>query len=172
MKRLFLVSAIILSLGAMAPVFAANITEEGSQTGTMEITYGVDSGYTVTIPANLNLTNTDPVEKVGSAEKVMIDYGKSLKVSIESDNYSESKWYMVDTATGASSNKVQYTIKDGENSVASDDVVLEVKAGADGLSGSNTLTFQVPEVPTKAGSYKDTLRFTVEVSDYDAVQVN
>ena len=168
MKKLFLVSAIVLSLGVIAPVFAAETSIEGdatgTETGTMEITYGVDSGYTVTIPANLNLTNTDPVEKTISAENVMIDFGTSLKVSISSENYSDLKWYMVDTATGASSNKVEYTIKDGENAVANDDVVLEVEAGADDLSGSNTLTFQVPKVPTKAGTYKDTLKFTVEVS--------
>ena len=161
MKKLFLVSAIILSLGSMAPVFAANITEEGDQTGTMEITYGVNSGYTVTIPATFNLTNTDPVEKVISAQDVRIAYGQSLKVSISSENFSESKWYMVDNA--ASSNKIEYTIKDGENAVADEGVVLEVLAGAENLSGSNTLTFQVPEVPTRAGTYKDTLTFSVSV---------
>ena len=116
MKKLFLVSAIVLSLGVIAPVFAAETSIEGdatgTETGTMDIIYGVESGYTVTIPANLNLTDTNPVEKTISAENVMIDFGTSLKVSISSENYSDLKWYMVDTATGASSNKVEYSFND------------------------------------------------------------
>ena len=169
MKRLFLISAIVLSLCAMAPVFAASITEEGEQTGTMDITYGVASGYTVTIPADLILEGTTAETSTVSATNVKIPYGTSLKVTISSDNY-DGGWYLVDE--DATANKVEYTIEDTNGEIAEDGIVLEVQAGAADLKGSNELTFQVPVEPTKAGDYKDTLSFTVAVSAYDPVSLD
>ena len=163
MKKLFLVSAIVLGLGAMAPVFASEtqITGDGSatKTGSMEITYGVASGYTVTIPADVDFTTGKTATRTIEASDVMIGYGKVLEVKVQGENYNEG-WFLADKE--ASTNTLAYTLKSGDGTaITNNGVVLAVDAGNAG--GSNELSFELIGIPIKAGEYADTLTFTVSV---------
>lgn len=162
MKKVLLISVLSLMLSSSLPIFAANQEIDQDETGPVEtvVTYGVDSGYTVMIPADFTLTGTNAVEQTVSAKDVCIPSGTKLQVSMESDNYSSPNWNLVDEDD--SSNKIAYTISGSNGDIASGSVVLEVTAGTtDG--GSEELSFKINSPATKAGTYKDTLSFTIEV---------
>ena len=167
-KVLFMISILAVMLSTMAPVFATSkiTTDSTDKTSNVLVTYGVENTYTVTIPAEFKLSGTTILEGPVSASDVVIPYGTSLNVTIESDNY-DSTWNLVDLKEGASANKVPYNIGKSKSDntvgtvVASKDVVLSVSAGT--KTGSQTLYVQVPTVPTVAGDYQDTIKFTVEV---------
>lgn len=157
MKKFF---AILLTVTMMATMtmtaFAATINgDEGS----VEVTYGVDEKYIVNIPANTSLTeNGVPMEV--SAKDVVIPYGNKLTVSVSSTNYSDSKWYLVDTVNAE--NKLEYSIKNGDNAVASGDAILTVAAGTT-EEQKVTLTAKLEDTATISGTYKDTITFNVSV---------
>lgn len=158
MKKLFLIGAMVLSFGMMSTAFAATLDMD-TTSGTMDVTYGVESGYTVTIPGDLALTDATAKTANVSASNVMIEAGEILKVTISSTNYANNNWNLV--AEGAAANKLPYTIKADGVSVANGGTILSV---ADGIgSDESVLSFQLVDLPTRAGQYKDTLTFTVSV---------
>lgn len=155
MKKFF---AILLAVAMMATMsmtaFAATIEGES---GTVEVTYGVSQSYTVVIPADITLSADKDSTMEVSASNVFIPYGNQLTVSISSAN----SWYLVDTADN--SNKLSYSVKNGEAAVANGDAVLTVAAGnTDG--DTVTLTTTLVDTATISGTYKDTITFTVNVS--------
>lgn len=163
MKKLF---AILLAVAMMATMsvtaFAATI--EGDS-GTVEITYGVEDSYVVTIPAAVTLS-ADAVSTMEiSAADVVIGYGEQLTVSISSTNYADSKWYLVDTENPT--NKLEYSVKNGETAVASGEAILTVDAGT-AENATATLTTALVGTATVSGTYKDTITFTVNTSAPEA----
>ena len=163
MKKLF---AILLAVAMMATMsvsaFAATIEGES---GTVEITYGVEDSYVVTIPADITLSAGAASTMEISAADVVIGYGEQLTVSVSSTNYADSKWYLVDTANAE--NKLEYSVKNGENAVASGDAILTVDAGT-AETATATLTTQLVDQATVSGTYKDTITFTVSTSAPEA----
>ncbi len=158
MKKIF---AILLAVTMMATMsvtaFAAEITGES---GSVEVTYGVEEAYVVTIPAAITLSADEASTMEISASGVVIAYGAQLTVSVSSTNYADSKWYLVDTANAE--NKLEYSVKNGENAVASGDAILTVDAGT-AETATATLTTQLVDKATVSGTYKDTITFTVNV---------
>ncbi len=158
MKKIF---AILLAVTMMATMsvtaFAAEITGES---GSVEVTYGVEEAYVVTIPAAITLSADAASTMEISASGVVIAYGDQLTVSVSSTNYADSKWYLVDTANAE--NKLEYSVKNGENAVASGDAILTVDAGT-AETATVTLTTQLVDQATVSGTYKDTITFTVNV---------
>lgn len=164
MKKIIRLALAVMMIATMSiTAFAATI-ENG--TGTVEVTYGVSENYTVTIPANTTLT-ADGVNMDISASDVVIPYGNQLTVSISSFNYADNKWYLVDDANA--SNKLEYSIKNGENAVASDDTILTVAAGTTEVQ-TTTLTAKLVGTATYSGTYKDTLTFSVNVGETSATE--
>jgi len=92
-----------------------------------------------------------------SVTKNVIGYGKSLTITVAGANDASSKHYVVDQATGASSNKLEYTITGYQSGTN----VLVVAAGTN--TGSTTLKVKLAAAGTIAGVYKDTLTFTATV---------
>lgn len=164
MKRIIFIT-LVLVMGIVLPVFAANNTIETEDTpGKTVITYGVSDGFKVIIPADFNITEDAEETQTISASDVYIAYGKTLSVSLTGANFdeAESKWYLVDEANAA--NKIEYTIgaTSGATDVKNESIVLEVDAG--NVEGEEAkLYFNVVEAPKIAGTYKDTLSFTVTV---------
>ena len=68
-----------------APIFAATITQGGEQTGEMEVSYTVGGGYTISIPTDFAVTTAGDTKTV-SASNVLLEDGKTLKVTMASAN--------------------------------------------------------------------------------------
>lgn len=156
-KIISLALAVMLITTMSVTAFAATIEGES---GTVDVTYGVSESYTVTIPASTSLTENGVSMEV-STKDVVIPYGNQLTVSISSNNYNEGKWYLVDSAN--TSNKLEYSMKNGENDVASDSTILTVAAGTTDEQ-KVTLTATLVGTATYSGTYKDTLTFNVSVA--------
>lgn len=162
MKKFF---AILLTVAMMATMsmtaFAATIDQdtEGNK-GTVEVTYGVDEAYVVTIPANFTVGATEGTEV--SASNVVIPYGNQLTVSISSTHYDteNNKWYLVDIENAT--NKLNYTIKVNDTDVVSGGTILTVAAGTTETVSASLVTALV-DTATVSGTYKDTITFTVAV---------
>ena len=165
MKKFF---AILLAVAMMATMsVTAFATTIDGDSGTVEITYGVEDSYVVTIPASITLSAGEASTMEISAADVVIGYGEQLTVSVSSTNYADSKWYLVDTANAE--NKLEYSVKSGENAVASGDAVLTVAAGSTDAT-TVTLSTQLIDSATVSGTYKDTITFTVNVAEAPATE--
>ena len=160
-KTLSMALALTLALSLAVPAFATDITVDGG-VGETVVTYGTSQGFTVTIPADFTIDSaTQKASADVEAENVLIPYGKTLNVRISGDDYVDS-WELIDTAEA--SNQLTYNIgtTEGGNDIVNNSVVLSVAAG--NTSGvTETLYFEVIDTLTKAGTYTDTLTFTVSV---------
>lgn len=151
---LCIVLCMILALGTTA--FAAQITENGAQSGTMTVTYGVENSYIITIPDNVTMDDT----LIVSATNVMLSASTSLFVYINGDSFADGMWHLTDVAK--SSNQLGYMISDGITTIHPNDVVLYVATGeAYNSTVSSTLYLSLAEPATIAGTYTDLLTFTV-----------
>lgn len=160
-KTLSMALALTLALSLAVPAFATDITVDGG-VGETVVTYGTSQGFTVTIPADFTIDSaTQKASADVEAENVLIPYGKTLNVRISGDDYVDS-WELIDTAEA--SNQLTYNIgtTEGGDDIVNNSVVLSVASG--NTSGATeTLYFEVIDTLTKAGTYTDTLTFTVSV---------
>ena len=162
MKKILSLALAAMMVVSMIPAaYATNITIDGDQTASTVVTYGLDEGYTVTIPDSVAL-NTDGVgTAVLSAADVIIASGKTLNIRISGADYVNA-WELIDQADA--DNKIVYSIKKAGAEVKSGDVVLAAAAGDNWNSTvSSTLNFEITGEIAKSGSYKDTLTFTVSI---------
>ena len=164
-KKLILPIAGLAIMSLAVPVFAADLNKD-TTTGTTVVSYGVDSGYTVSIPSAVNFTSSTLTQSGQvTASNVIIENGKTLKVKMTSANYTEEDGYTLNYGDGEVS-KIKYTIKNGDVDFVNGASVLEVAAGTT-AGGTSTLNFATTtediEAATKSGEHKDTLTFTVSV---------
>ena len=167
MKKIFLSSVLIFVMLISISVFAVNIevNEDGNSAET-EVIYGVSESFDIVIPPDFVLNGTEEATQQISASNVYINYGKVLRISVSSENYSNG-WYLLNNSDNTI--KASYVI--GRTSGASDvtgtdNVVLEVEAGnVEGVE--NTLYFRAPVFPMIKGVYQDRLNFTVSVDDIE-----
>lgn len=147
-KYLALILAIMMMATVSMSAVAVTINEKSNdQSGSTSITYEVAPSYTVTIPTEVTLGKEIEV----SAEKVVVEKGKAVKVKIDSYSNFELK-----TAEGAT---INYTVKNGNTEVNAGDTILTVATD----SGSVTLGFVAPATVTYAGTYTGTITFTISV---------
>ena len=160
-KMLSLALAAMMVVSMVPAAYATSITIDGTQTASTVVTYGLDEGYTVTIPDSVAL-NTDGVGTATlSASNVVIASGKTLNVRISGADYVNA-WELIDQADA--NNAITYSIKKDEVEVKSGDVVLAAASGDNWNSTvSAALDFKSTEASSKSGSYKDTLTFTVSI---------
>lgn len=166
-KKLILPIAGLAIMSLAVPVFAADLNKDVTS-GTTVVSYGVNSGYTVSIPSDVNFTSSTLEQQgVVKASNVIIENGKTLKVKMSSANYTEEDGYTLNYGTGEVS-KIKYTIKNDNADFVNASNVLEVAAGTTEES-STTLTFSTTEAnigkATKSGAHTDTLTFTVSVEE-------
>jgi len=163
-----LVAVIMLSMATTS--FAVEVTSNGGS-GETVVTYGMDEGFTVTIPANFTIDSTKKATADVSASNVMIAHGKVLEVAVSGDDYDVTgSWELIDEVEA--SNKLTYTIgttEDGTD-IVNNSVVLSVGAGeAYGSTVTETMHFTVIDELSKSGTYKDTLTFTVGVNGLELI---
>ena len=139
---------------------AAQITSASSQN--VVISYNMDQSFLVVIPANFNLSDNKATADV-SASNVLIPDSSSLQVTINGDDYVDS-WELINEEE--SSDSLTYTIGSsvGGNDIINNSVVLSVGSGdAFNSTVSKTMYFTVIDTLSNAGTYRDTLTFTVNI---------
>lgn len=165
-KRIVTLALVLVFLMTMTGVGMATQTISTEEGKNVTVTYGVTEGFTVTIPANFDLSTTES-EKTVSASGVLIPTGEQLTVTMSSANFETTDKYRVKNDTSY----IKYTVKKGAASASATeltsngDTILTVGAGT--TSGSIKLYFSTTQTnidaATKAGNHTDTLTFTVAV---------
>ena len=162
MRKLLLIGALVAILVLPTVVFA--------ESKSVEVSYTVNPGYTLTIPAELRLVTTNPIPKVVSVTDVRIASNEILTVTMESKNFTgDSKNGYHVKYDGDSI--IPYTVKMGETTadtkVSRNNIeLISIVSGVESKSLYMTFSTTDKDVAnsTKAGKHVDTLTFTAEVS--------
>ena len=143
------------------------VTGDTTYTATFDATEKhstVDPTYTITIPAEVNLKSTDPLNI--TAEGVALNEGQKIIVTLDNASNTESgSEFSAKTADGES--VVKYNINDGAVGVDADNkTVAEFKE-----NGSADLTFAVTDTTgiKYAGEHSETLTFGVALETENIV---
>ena len=182
MKKIIALALAILMMAAIAvPAMAtkgydATSTGDGYNESIVEL--GVSGGYTVTIPQKIVFDAQLKGTATVSVASAILAGNETLAISVSSDNWQFDEdgdevadydaWVMVDTAEISA--PVDYTIKNGEEDVENDDVILEVdvesaltgEAPTSGYKGSVTLSLSTPGT-SQVGVYQDVLTFAASI---------
>ena len=153
---LALAAAMLTATGITA--FAAPITANSNpKTGGTYVTYAVDPVYAVVIPESVTLGDTAVTETIkiyGADENSNVVIGKTQKVNVALT--ASTNGFNVKNADGET---IAYTVND-KNAVADLTTVAECAAGA---KQNTDITFKKTGETKYAGTYTDTLTFTIGV---------
>ena len=128
-----------------------------NNTGSTLITYTKEAEYTVTIPDSFTLGNTAEEKQILATG--MLERDQNLTVSISSKQYS-SGWQM----RSENNDVLPYSIRIGQQDLVNHADVLSATALQLNSGSTSTLSFSVKNPPAYAGTYTDTLTFTVSVN--------
>lgn len=171
MKKIFSIFLVVTMLFSMSITsFAGEITTDNTSQN-VTVTYGASQSFTVTIPSAINIDDSGAYETIVTAEDVLIPYGSVLNVTVDSLNADGEDWYLTDVSNDE--NFLTYSILSGNpdgdiNMVANGGNVLSCPAGFDDIM-EYMIRFELIDIPTRAGTYKDTLTFTVSVDYVDLI---
>ena len=155
-KFLACILAIIVGICAPIQVFAAD-------SHSMVVNYGMNESFTVVIPPSFDIDMSGKSDVSISASNVLISDDTTLTVVISGADYA-GNWELIDITEN--SNRLIYNIgtTEGGNDIVNGSVVLSVAAGeAYNSTVEEVLYFSIAEDIVKAGTYQDTLTFTVSV---------
>lgn len=162
MKKLLLIGALISMVASSTLVFA--------ESQSVEVSYTINPGYTLNIPAELGLVTENPQPKVLSVTDVKIASNEVLTVTMESQNYtanSSNGYHVKYDGDSIIPYKVMMGETTADSEVSTNSVeLIKISSGVE--SKSLYMTFSTTdedvEKATKAGKHVDTLTFTAEVS--------
>ena len=158
---LALVAAMLTATGITAFAADTEVNQDTTPpTGAMTVNYTVDPAYTVVIPESVTLTDADVtaiIKIYGADENSNVVIGKTQKVNVALT--ASANDFKVKTADG---DEVAYTVND-KNTVDDLTTVAECTA-AEGKKNTD-ITFTKTGTAAYAGTYSDTLTFTVSVTD-------
>lgn len=173
MVAALLTAVMTFAMSATAFAATAPITQDTSdpKTRSTTVSYEVKETYTVTIPETVTFTKgesgVDAQTNQIKASDLMIGFNKTLDVTVSSDNYeagageSASGSFRMKGSDGTSF--LKYKIN--KTSAMGDEVTngASVLSVASGTTEDQTvdLWYTFNDIPTKAGTYTDTLTFTV-----------
>ena len=150
----------ILTLALVGAMLTATGITAFAADPTTDVTYEVAPVYTVVIPETVTLTDSGTTETIsiyGATENDNVVIGKTQKVNVALTE--SANGFKVKTADG---DEVAYTVND-KNTVDDLTTVAECTA-ADGKKDTD-ITFTKTGTAAYAGTYTDTLTFTVSVTD-------
>ena len=150
----------ILTLALVAAMLTATGITAFAADPTTDVTYEVAPIYTVVIPESVTLGDTAVTETIkiyGADENSNVVIGKKQKVNVALT--ASANDFKVKTADG---DEVAYTVND-KNAVADLTTVAECTA-AEGKKNTD-ITFTKTGTAAYAGTYTDTLTFTVSLED-------
>ena len=158
---LALVAALLTATGITAFAADTEVNQDTTPpTGATTVNYQVDPAYTVVIPESVTLTDADVtaiIKIYGADENSNVVIGKGQKVNVALTE--SANGFKVKTADG---DTVDYTVN-GENTTAALASVAECTAD-DGTKNTD-ITFTKTGTAAYAGTYTDTLTFTVSLDD-------
>ena len=172
-KTALIVFAAVLVLAAVCVAFvctgtanAAGLASDGSNTGSVQVTYSVEGGWAVTItdgPINLKPDKEETITV--EVTKAVLGDGQTISITIESEH---------DYKLVHGSDSLAYTVKKGATTFSSSEkTVLENIDGTTDLSanGKADLTVKLEQATASQakyeGAYTDTLNFTVNTNGGD-----
>lgn len=165
---LMLVLVMLLSL-SMTAFAEQQITGDS---GSVEITYTYTNpaSYVLTIPDTINLTTEKSELGTVSLEITELAEHRQVDVYVSSPNYDEDvypyRWHLLDE-NAENNNRVSYSLMYNSNwSVFPD---MPILSGTEAATYSTGLYGNVEEAPAYAGTYKDTLTFTVNILTADTL---
>ena len=157
---LALVAAMLTATGITAFAADTEVNQDTTPpTGATTVNYQVDPAYTVVIPESVTLTDADVtaiIKIYGADENSNVVIGKGQKVNVAL-TASANNFNVANT----DGDTIAYTVND-KNAVADLTTVAECTA-ADGKKDTN-ITFTKTGTASYAGTYTDTLTFTVSLT--------
>ena len=148
---------------ALALIMAAALTQSGvidendsESSGSVSVGYSVSASYEVTIPANVEFTDT-AIERPLQANNVLLEEGKHLNIYVKSQN----GFRMVNNE-----GYIEYTLHANGSLISGTDNVKILTVSPGDKSGWVLLSFTSAlsgDYSGFAGNYSDTLTFTVEM---------
>ena len=159
------ISAFVFAASAASVQAFAEPAEQPDTRGT-DIAYNFGAGYTVTIPASVNVTSGDVTEQI-VFENVVLGNGQSIVVTLTDS----AKTPDVDTddfvmKTSDNTAETTYNIKNAAGTkLKRGDIAASFTYNGEVGSGTSNITFTQPTNAAFAGSYSDQLTFTISVED-------
>ena len=159
MKKFMSVFIAACMISAMSlTAFAADIDQDSDpKTGRTTIDFNVDPAYTVTIPATVEMAKVEHGGVVTYendltvfASDVRLKSGEKIQVTMSSDF----------KLTSTENAELDYTVKVDDTAIANNGVVAEFTTKTETQSAAMHFVANDPEY---AGSYTDTVTFTLEV---------
>lgn len=135
-------------------------TEEETGDNILKLNKEYATAYMITIPSGTDTLKADDTFTL-SADNVLLEYGKNLKVSVTSEN----NWTLKDKKHSDNTVGIGYQMGYGNDKTEITDnkkTVLSVGEGA--KSGAVTLTVLSVDKAKMAGTFADTLTFEIEVA--------
>lgn len=164
MKKLSVVilTAVLLLAGPSLRLASAGdiITQDsGEKSGNITVGYDAGVAYTVTIPASVTFTDSEKrIERPLQVNDIVLNEGSTLSVNIASANH-----FKMTHGEGY----IEYSLLVNSNAVPKENSFNVLKVAAGDKSGWAILEFVTDlntEYATYAGSYTDTLTFTVTIN--------
>ena len=150
----------VVLVGCVVPVGAAEITEN-TGTGDVELNYGVDTMFSVVIPAEATFSGTDEItsEFDVEVEAPVIPYGSELKVKINFDGTLKLEEHPEVTLG------YEMYVKEEENTkLSSGDMLIVVPAGTTDVT-TKTLHSKLIDKAVYSGNYIGSLTFQILVEE-------
>ncbi|MCD8026387.1 MAG: hypothetical protein LUF33_05550 [Clostridiales bacterium] len=169
-KIISIMAACALALSMSVTAFATEVKPDANgdpdpDSGNTAVSLNVDSGYIITIPETVELEEQSGAKTtyendltVSADAGVRINEGKSIVVSMASSSYDSGSFYM--TAAGADQYKLAYEVTVDNSTIANNGTVATFVTSD--AAQTSTLHFAADD-PTYAGSYSDTVTFTIAV---------
>ena len=154
----FSLLALTLALSLTTPVLALSPDDP---VGSMTVKYKVGESYVCVIPENVDL-NTWGIYRTVGAEGVLLADGKTLVVTVSSENYQSALGHCVHYA----GSYIPYSMQVGERLLsANGDTVLSIPSGT--KTGEAKVkfftTWENIDMATKAGDHTDILTFSFAI---------
>ena len=157
MKKLF---ALILCIALVFSLNVCAFAEGNTTTVSLTVDPSLES-YTLTIPATATI---DPATKKGSISVSVSDvtyvWSTKIKVFVSSENFDSTGSNLVNSDD--TSKKIHYTLKDTDSEPVNSTNTYVL--GTNKTSQGGGLSLEVDGTYPAAGTYTDTLTFTVEMS--------
>ena len=159
MKKLF---SLILCIALVFSLNVCAFAEGDTTTVSLTVDPSLES-YTLTIPATATI---DPSTKKGninvSVSNITYVWSTKVKVSVASENFDSTGSNLVNNADTAK--KIHYTLKDTDSTPVNSTNTYVLGGATSAASLTGGLSLEVDGTYPAAGTYTDTLTFTVEMS--------
>ena len=165
LSAMAMAAAMAMSASAVDPtqIVPDDSSNPTPETAGAEVTYNVDPGYTVTIPAGADISSGSDEQYI-TANDVLLEQGQKITVTLfEASNTESGKLFTAKDESGEST--VNYTIKAGDTDVAVGDKVAEFETKTGEQSAKLTFTKDADSTPTYAGKHTETLTFNIAVEN-------